>query len=224
MARLTLRRRLARVHPFVWVGIAAVVGALVAWPLGGWDTVVLESTKIPEVGAGTRVDAQQFAVQVDSAELAGIHPDGFTETEPGWEFLILDITVTNMTAETQLSLRIGDESGGSVTVDGGIVGVGTTMKDPDGYIQDPDIYLRTDDTLLPDLQPRLAAPLELIWQVPVGTWKVGQQLTVGVIDRSPYECTLEVGTCYRDARVTATVAIPVEQGPVAVPDDEGAAP
>src|SRR4051812_42456684 len=108
MARLTLRHRLAKLHPFVWVGVAAVVAGLVAWPLGGWQTVELQSTKIPDVAAGETVEGEQYSIAVDAVELAGFSPNGFEEPEPGWQYLILTATITNMTAQTQLSGLLGD--------------------------------------------------------------------------------------------------------------------
>ncbi len=207
---MTLRHRLARIHPFVWIGVAAVAGGLIALPLGGWDTVVLESTKIPEVRPGTLVDGQQFAVEVDAAEVTAVHPDGFSEPDPGWEYFILTATVTNMTAETELSLYLGDNTFGIVTIDDGVVGYGSTLTGADGYDVSGDAYLIADDTFLPDLQPRLAAPITIVWPVPVGTWSVGDRITVGIVDRSPYEQTLSTGIGYRDPTVVATVELTVE--------------
>lgn len=206
---MTLRHRLARIHPFVWIGIAAVAGGLIALPLGGWDTVVLESTKIPEVRAGTLVEGQQYSVEVDAVEVTGVHPDGFSEPDPGWEYLILTAAVTNMTAETQLSLYLGDNTFGIVTIDDGVVGYGSTLIGPDGYEVSGDSYLVADDTFLPDLQPRLASPMIIVWPVPAGTWSEGDRLTVGIVDRSPYQQTLSTGIGYRDPTVIATVDLTV---------------
>jgi hypothetical protein len=234
MARLTLRHRLARVNPFIWIGAVAVIGGLVAWPLGGWDTVELVSTRIPQVEPGTRVDGNQFSVTVEGVELTDMHPDGYTEPEPGWEFLTMDLSVVNETDATELSLYLADASFGIVTVDDGVLGWGTTMLDVSGYVIDPDIYLRADDTFLPDLQPGLEAPVLLVWQIPVDTFEVGDQITVGVVDRVPYERTLGVGTGYMSPQVVATVDLTVEQGPLApepepepefeLPDDGEVAP
>jgi hypothetical protein len=215
MARLTLRHRLAKLHPFVWIGAVAAVGALVAWPLGGWDTVELVSTRIPQVEPGTRVAGNQFSVTVEAVELTEVHPDGFTEPEPGWEFLIMDVSLVNETDATELSLYTGDASFGSLTVDDGVLGWGTTMQDVSGYVIDPDIYLRADGTFLPDLQPGLEAPLLMVWQVPVGTFIAGNQMTVGVVDRTPYQRTLGVGIGYRSPQVVATVELTIAQGALA---------
>lgn len=221
MARLTLGHRLARVHPFVWIGATAAAAALIAWPLGGWDTVELQSTKVPQVEPGATVDGQPFAVAVDSIETTGVHPDGFSEPDPGWEYLILDLTVTNMTDQTQFSLNLGDGVAGAVTVDDGAIGWGSHLEDPDGFEVHGQAYLHADDTLLPDLQPRLASPLRLVWDVPAGTWRGGDEVTVGIVGRTPYQQVLSTGTGYRSPVVVATVRLTVRQG-AAAPAEETA--
>ena len=219
MVRPTAGRRLARVHPFVWLGIAAVVGGLVAWPLGGWDTVTLQSTKIPDVAPGTPVAGHQFSVEVASAEITDVHPDGFSEPDAGWEYLILNLAVTNETDRTQSSLYLGDDYSGVVTLDDGVLGWGSTLEDDDGYPVSSDNYLVADGDLNPDLQPRLRAPVTLVFPVPVGPWTAGDQLSVGVVDRTAYQRTLEVGIGYGSPTVLATVHLTIAQGPVAPPTD-----
>lgn len=212
MAGLTLRQRIARLHPFVWIGAAAAVAALVAWPLGGWDTVELESTKIPQVDPGTLVEGQQYSIRVESAELTDVHPDGYSEPEPGWQYLILATEFTNMTAETQLSLYLGDDGQGSLVIDDGALGQGSELIGPDDYVVRGDPYLIVDGTFLPELQPRLPAGIDLVFDVPTDLWSVGDRMTIGIVDREPYERLLSTGTGYRNARVTAEVEVVVEQG------------
>lgn len=212
MARLTLRHRIARLHPFVWIGAAAAVGGLIALPLGGWETVELQSTRIPQAAQGELVDGQQFAVRVDAAELTGVHPDGYSEPDAGWEYLVLTLRVTNMTAETELSLYLGDGYSGIVTLDGGVLGWGSTMTGDNGYEVRADVYLTSDETFNPDLQPRLEAPLRLVFPVPVGTWSAGDPLVVGVVDRTPFERTLSTGTGYGSAAVVAEVGLVIRRG------------
>ena len=220
-----MRERLSRLHPFIWIAVVAVVAGLIAWPLGGWDTVELQSTKIPQVAPGELVKGHQFSVEVDSAELTGVHPDGFSEPDPGWEYLILTLAVTNETDGTAFSLELGSDFFGIVTLDDGVLGWGTTMKDADDkYVVDSDNYLIADGTLNPDLQPRLPAPMIFVFPVPQGTWTAGDHLSVGVVDRTPYQQVLNTGIGYQDPTVLATVDLTITQGAVAVPDDEESAP
>jgi hypothetical protein len=212
MARLTLRHRIARLHPFVWIGAAAALGGLIALPLGGWETVELQSAKTPQVVPGELVDGQQFAVRVDAAELTGVHPDGFSEPDPGWEYLVLTLRVTNMTAETELSLYLGDTYSGIVTLDDGVLGWGSTMTDDDGYEVRADVYLSSDETFNPDLQPRLEAPVRLVFPVPAGTWSVGDPLVIGVVDRTPFQRTLGTGTGYGSPAVVAEARLVIRRG------------
>lgn len=209
MAHLTLRHRLARIHPFVWIGAVAVIAGLVAWPLGGWDTVEVQSLKIPDAAAGTVVPGHQFSTQIDSAEITSVHPDGVSEPKAGWEYLVLSATLTNETAETEFSVFLGTDFDGVVTVDDGAEGWGTTALDSSGHPSSGKLLLRADGTSNPDLQPRVPAPVSIVWEVPVGTWSPGDPLTVGIVDRTAHACTLEVGTCYGNPNVTANVHLTV---------------
>lgn len=220
MARMTLRHRLARIHPFVWIGVVAVAGGLVAVPLGGWDTVVLESTKIPEVAPGELVPGHQFSVSVEAAELTSVHPDGFSELEPGWTWFALELEVTNETDITESSSKLGDEYFGVVTVDDAVVGWGSTATDSDGNLERGDPYLVSDGTYLPDLQPALPTRLILIFDVPEDTWQVGDELTIGIVDRTAYESVLSTGTGYGSATLVAELSITVEQGAELPPEPE----
>jgi len=218
MARLTLRHRIARVHPFVWIGAAAVIGGLVAWPLGGWDTVELQSTKLPRVAPGELVPGHEFSVSVESAELTTVHPDGFSELEPGWTWFALEIEVTNETDITEFSSKLGDEYFGVVTVDDGMIGWGSTATDIDGDLESADPYLVSDGKYIPDLQPALPTRVVLIFDVRDGTWQVGDELIIGIVDRTPFESTLGTGIRYGSAALIAEVPLTLEQGAQAVPE------
>ena len=224
MAKLTWRHRLARVNPFVWIGAVAVIGGLVAWPLGGWDTVELQSTKIPDADPGTMIEALPFSIQVDSAEVTEVHPDGFTETEPGWEWLVVGLTVINTTNETQLSSTLYNNPFGSFTIDDGLLGVGSTLVGTNGYDVDPGQYLVLDGDFLPDLQPLLPTALSLVWPVPVDYFDAGDTITVGIIDRDEVDSSLSTGVIYTNPVVIANVDIRVEQGALAPPVDDEVIP
>lgn len=220
VARLTLRHRIARLHPFVWIAAAAVIGGLVAWPLGGWDTVELQSTKLPRFEPGELVPGHKFSVRVESAELTSVHPDGFSELEPGWIWFALQLEVTNETDITEFSSDLGDEYSGAVTVDDAVVGWGTTSTDIDGSVVRADPYLVSDGKYLPDLQPALPTQVILIFEVPDDTWRVGDELTIGIIDRTAYESVLGTGIRYGFPVKIAELAITLEQGAEAQPEPE----
>lgn len=217
MARLTLRHRLARVHPFVWIGAIAAVGALIAWPLGGWDTVELQSTKLPIVQPGELIEGNEYSLSVESAQLTDVHPDGFSEVEPGWTWLRLELVVINETNLTTFSSDLGSDYKGVVTVDGGVVGYGTTSTGPEDRLATGDPYLVSDGTYLPGLQPALPTRVELIFDVRADTWSVGDELTIGIVDRTTYESTLGTGIRYGFPHLIAEVPITLEQGAEATP-------
>jgi hypothetical protein len=212
VADLTLRHRLARVHPFVWIAAVAVVGALIAWPLGGWDTVELESTKVPVAQPGELVEGHQYSVGVESAEFITVHPNGYSELTPGWAWLRLELVVINETDLTSFSSDLGSDYKGVVTVDDGVVGYGSEARDSEDSLVVGDPYLVSDGTYLPGLQPALPTRVELIFEVPDGTWAVGDELTVGIIDRTPYEGTLSTGIRYGFPQLIAEVPITIGQG------------
>ncbi|HWM34569.1 MAG TPA: hypothetical protein VNR36_10070 [Pseudolysinimonas sp.] len=222
MARLTLGHRLARIHPFVWIGAAAALAGLVAWPLGGWDTVELESTKIPEVAVGELVEGHQFSLRIQSAELTDVHPNGFSEDAAGWTWLVLGLEVTNETDLTEFSSRLGGSYDGAVSIDAGVAGLGTTAVDADGRELRGEPYLVSDGTYLPDLQPDLPTSLLLVFQVPETTWSAGDELQIGIIDRTPYESTLGTGIRYGFPAPVAIVKIRVAQGATPAPTAEPA--
>ena len=218
---MSLRSRLARIHPFVWIAVAAVIGGLIAWPLGGWDTVELQSTKVPQVAPGTLVKGHHYSVEVDSAEVTGVHPDGFSEAEPGWEWLVMQVEITNEADITELSYGIASDDKGVIIVDDGTLGWGTTNLGPDGYVVDSDNYLVADDTFNPDLQPGLPTRLRMVFPVRAGTWNAGDTMTVGIVDRTSYALSLSVGTGWWHPNVIANVELTVERREVAQPVDEG---
>jgi hypothetical protein len=212
MARPTLWHRIARLHPFVWIGTAAVVAGLVAWPLGGWDTVELQSTKIPQYQPGDLVVGHQWSVRVQSAEFVDVHPDGFSELEPGWSWLKLDLEATNETDATDSASDFGSDYKGVLTIDGGALGYGTTAENSEGNLERGKTYLVSDGTYLPDLQPGLPADIEIVFEVPEGTWEVGDDLTVGIIDRTRTKSTLGSGYTYLFPRLIAEVTVPIDEG------------
>lgn len=125
-----------------------------------------------------------------------------------------------MTDKTESSVFLGTNFDGVVTVDNLVVGAGTESLAPSGYVVDADIRLRADTTLNPDLQPRLAAPVTMIWPVPTGTWEVGDEITVGIVDRIPQTSAVLDGIVWRQPHVTAKVKIRLEQGALAPVEDE----
>ncbi|MEO8262511.1 MAG: hypothetical protein ABI566_08060 [Pseudolysinimonas sp.] len=220
MARLTLRHRLARVHPFVWIGAVAAIAGLVAWPLGGWDTVELQSTKTPVAEPGDLVAGSQFSIRVESAELTTVHPDGFSELEPGWTWLRIELEVTNETDLTEFSSALGGDYDGSITIDEGALGFGSTAEDSESNTLRGDPYLVSDGTYLPDLQPGLPTRVEVIFDVRDDAWTIGDELTIGIIDRFPYESVLGSGIRYGFPALIADVPITLEQGAQATPDPD----
>jgi len=98
--------------PVAAVLAALVVAAVVAIPLGGWDTVRLRSAIVPEYETGEAFAGNRFAISPVSAELADEHPDEYTEAEPGERWLLLRLDAENLRDEPELPGRLADAAAG----------------------------------------------------------------------------------------------------------------
>ena len=131
---------------------------------------------------------------------------------------MLDLEAVNETDITDLSSSLADSYSGSITIDDGVLGWGTTAQNADGFEERGRPYLALDGTFLPDLQPGLPARMDWVFEIPEGTWSPGDELVVGIVDRTAYERSLGSGTGYMYPTVIAEVAVPIEQGAVETPE------
>jgi hypothetical protein len=90
----------------VAVGLLAA-GAVIAVPLGGWDTVQLRSANLPEQPIGQPYPGGRMSTAIDDVYLTDTHPDGFSEPEPGTTFLVVQVTAENLTREPQYLVGSG---------------------------------------------------------------------------------------------------------------------
>jgi hypothetical protein len=185
MARRTLRQRLARVHALVWVAAVAAAGALVAWPLGGWDTVPLVSRTLTAYASNQVMHGHRFDIRVDDAWLSAVHPAyGPADPEDDEEYLIVAATVTNVTHDVASSAELDEY----------------IAPDVPGF--DPhafgvlDHVLALDDSTLPELNPGLPRDLLLVYTITPGLVTEGSEVRVELSDALQRESFLSYGTVW----------------------------
>jgi len=172
----------------VWIAALAALGALVAWPLGGWDTVELQSRVLPEYASDQVLHTHRFDIRVGDAWItADRHPAGYDAPdplpgEPAQVYLVVRAEITNTTTEPARSSDLG----------------GYLVPEPDGvdlstgYVP-VDYVLNADRTTLPELNPGLARDLLLVWTVPEGSIVPGDDLRIALSDGVPQKSTLGYG-------------------------------
>lgn len=183
MARQSLRQRLARAHPLVWVAAIAAAGALIAWPLSGWDTVTLASRTLTPYASNQVLHGHRFDIRVDDAWLSNVHPAyGPADPEDHIEYLVVAVTVTNVTRDvassTELDEYIAPEVAGFDAHAFGVL----------------DYVLALDDSTLPELNPGLPRDLLLVYTIAPGLVTEGAELRVELSDALQRESFLSYGT------------------------------
>ena len=190
-------------HPVTWVGGVLVVAALVAWPLGGWNTAAPSSREVPALAVGSTHRGEQFATRVVSVTVGTGGPRSFDTVKAGQEFLIVTADIENLTHETQPSTRLDD------------------LLRISGIDARPQVLLVEDRSGQPDLVPGLRTRLLLYWTVSAADHRVGDRLPISIVDRTAYQSILFSGTGWRDPTVAAVTTPRLSAGPAADPDDAG---
>lgn len=174
---------------WAWVVAALVLAALVAWPLGGWDTVERDAAQAERIAPGERHDAEQFATRIDRAEVLDVRPGSSLDPEPGVAYLAVYGTFENRTDQTYaaasdlLSVRVGDR----------------TLERADSQV------LVADGSSSTQLQPGLPTEVAYVWEVDASAVAPGDGLQVSVIDRTSEESLITSGTTWLFPRVGAVV-------------------
>jgi hypothetical protein len=185
MARPTLRHRIARLHPFVWVAVVVAVGALVAWPLGGWDTVALASRTLTPYASNQVLHGHRFDIRIDDAWLTAVHPAyGPVDPEDDEEYLIVSTTVTNVTRDVASSAELDEYIAPEVP-----------GFDPHAFGA-LDYVLALDDSTLPELNPGLSRDLLLVYTITPGLVTEGEQVRIELSDALQRESFLSYGTTW----------------------------
>ncbi len=195
---MTLRQRFRGwMPPLVIVGVAAV-GGLIAIPLGGWDTVQLQSRVLPEQPIGQPYTGHRLSTAIDDVYLTDEHPDGYTEPDPGTRFLVVIATMENVTDEPQEPL--GSKGFYAFTIPG------LLELDREFLISDYSTRLMRDDSNGPSLTPGVPDTVQFVFVVDDGLFAAGDEVRIGLTDATPESADLYSGT--RWARPYVAVEVP----------------
>jgi hypothetical protein len=198
-SRATVASRVRSWLPVAVVAGVAAIAGVVAIPLGGWDTVQLESAIIPEHPVGEPFIAHRLSVSIDDLYLTDDHPDDYTEVEPGQSFLILVTTMEGLTAEPEHPLR----SPYPFTFPGWI----TLDENPD--LSEVEMYLERDGSFGAVLSPGVPDTLLIVFPVSSSDYSEGDVVRIGITDATPEQADIISGTRWVDQHVAVEVPIAV---------------
>jgi hypothetical protein len=182
-------------------GGVLAAGALVALPLGGWDTVDLVSDEIPEQPIGQPYVGAQWTISIDDVYLTEVHPDGYTELEPSEALLVVVATLEDMRAEPQYPLS--SSSFYEFTIPG-VLTLGEYLP-----ISDYSVYLARDGSFNPYLSPGIPDTLQYVFLVDDGDFAKGDEIRIALIDATPEEADIIEGTRWVDVHTAAEVVVPL---------------
>jgi hypothetical protein len=174
--------RLRRIPLLVWIVVPIALAALIAWPLGGWETATLVSRTIPEYRSNQVLHTHRFDVRVDSAWITTTrHPAGYGAPEPDEVYLVVRAEITNVTQDVATA---SDLNRYLVPL---VDGVDLSEASPESYV------LTIDRTTLPELNPGLSRDLQLVWTVPADALAAGEILRIEMYDGVPSKSSLFYG-------------------------------
>lgn len=175
-------RLLRRIPLLVWIILPIALLALIAWPLGGWDTVKLASRELPEYASNQVLETHRFDIRVDDAWLStGEHPAGYAPPDDDEIFLVVRVDITNTTNEPAGASDLGDYLTPVIDgVDAGEFGV-------------LDYVLATDGTALPELNPGLLRDMLFVYTIPRSAVQPGDDLRIDLQDGVPAKSILGYG-------------------------------
>jgi hypothetical protein len=199
--RATIASGIRTWWPIIAAAGVITIAGVVAIPLGGWDTVVPQSTIIPEHPVGETFVSHRVSVSIDDLYLTDTHPDGFTEVEPGETFLVV---VATMASETdQPEIPITSSSYYPFTIPG-VIELGVNLESG-AY----STLLERDGTFGPIAIPGLADTILFVFAVRSSQFEEGDVVRIGLTDETPEEADIIEGTRWVDVHTAAEVPITV---------------
>ncbi len=173
--------------------LALAAAAVVAIPLGGWDTVELESAAVPELGVGEQYLGTHYSVRIEEAWVGDVLPDDYDTPEDGMTFVVVRAVMRNEWREADTRSRA------VLTFD--------ALNELEPFARSALVRTAADGTYLTTMPPGVDMEVLLRWEVPTASVAVGEALTIGVIDGRPDRAILYSGTAWRDERVVVQTTI-----------------
>jgi hypothetical protein len=194
---MTVRERVRGWMPVLVAGGLLAVGGVVAIPLGGWDTVELQSEIVPEWEAGEPYAGTRLITSIDDLYLTDFSPDGYSEAEPGETFLVVVVTMEAAMSEPQLPL-IGTSFPPFVIP--GVIDI-----DRDLEFSAYTIVLERDGTYGPELNPGVPDTLLFAFTVRESQFEGGDEVPVGIVDADAEEADIYEGTRWVNVEIVVEV-------------------
>ena len=181
---MTLGERLRRIPLLVWIVAPVALAALIAWPLGGWDTATLASRVLPEYASNQVLHTHQFDIRIDDAWLTrDHHPAGYSAPDDDSEtYLVMRLDVTNVTSHAEPTSALD-----------GYVWPAIDGIEYGDYVQ-TDYVLVSDRTTLPEFNPGVRRDLYVVWTVSTRSVKPGDDLRIDLYDATPHVAKVYYGT------------------------------
>jgi len=190
----TVRRRPGRAAVIVGaVALALVAAGLVAIPLGGWDTVELQSAVVPEIAVGDTFTSNRVAIRVEEAWVGGVMPDDYDTPDDGMTYVVVRAHVRNV-------WRDPDTGASSVLTFDALDGLPAVKRNAM-------VRLAADGTFSSQLPPGVESEVLLRWEVPAASVAAGQPIAFGMIDARPDRALLFSGTAWRDPHVVVQATL-----------------
>lgn len=189
------RRRRPSVPALVVGGVlgAALVGGLVAIPLGGWDTVELGSARIPVLASGERYEGRHYSIELGDLWVGSTTPDDYEEPDEGMTFVFLEADVRNEWIDTD------SDVGELVTF--------AALEELETFERRATIRIVADGEFSSSMPPGVDTRVLMRWEVPADSIAAGDDVLLGVIDGRPDDAVLFYGTIWRDERVAAQATL-----------------
>jgi hypothetical protein len=191
-------RLLRRIPMLAWIfGVIAAAG-LIAWPLGGWDTVRVVSKEIPTFAEGEVFHGHRFDVTVNDVHLTKQDPAGYSDADDGEIFLIARVEVMNVWHEP---------SDVSALVRYNLLLENGKFDHP----FPPTVVLVADGTTGPELNQGLSRTVDLVWTISDTAVEPGDTVTFQLYDSVPRAALVFYGTSWVDLVEVGTAKREVAQ-------------
>lgn len=196
---MTLRETVKGWMPVIVAGGVLAIGGLVAIPLGGWDTVQLQSAVLPEQPIGQPYVGERLSTAIDDVYLTREHPNGYEELEPGEIFLVVVATMENMRDEPQDPLGAGRFY--SFTVPGVI--------ELDGQIDLADYWdrLARDGSTGFSLARGIPETVVFVFRISDDLFAEGEEVRIGITDARAERADIIEGVRWANQHVAVEVPV-----------------